>query len=83
MAKAKVVPAKVPTAPSPGEKWEFKSGKQSGPWGSSNSYPLVTVLEVQGGWVRYAIGKTHPDNRKDIASFVYMYARAESGGALR
>jgi hypothetical protein len=33
------------------------------------------VLDVAEGWVRYAIGKSHPDLKKPLATFTYMYTR--------
>jgi hypothetical protein len=65
----------APSIPQAGEQWEFKFNRKGGPFGSSQSYPPATVLDVAEGWVRYAIGKSHPDLKKPLATFTYMYAR--------
>jgi len=75
MAKKNISPVPAPT-PKVGEQWDFKfSRKGAGPFGAGQSYPPATVLDVANGWVRYAIGKTHPDLQKPLATFTYMYCR--------
>jgi hypothetical protein len=64
-----------PSIPKPGEQWEFKFNRKAGPFDSGQNYPPATVLDVAEGWVRYAIGKSHPDLKKPLATFTYMYTR--------
>ena len=66
----------TPNIPKAGERWEFKFKRDSGSIGYTQDYPPVTVIDVTEGWVRYAIGKSHPDLQKSLATFTYMYSRA-------
>ena len=77
MSKKKIPHVPAPT-PQAGEQWDFKFNRKSaaGPFGSKQSYPPATVLDVTDGWVRYAIGKAHPDLQKPLATFTYMYCRS-------
>ena len=59
--------------PQPGELWDFKFGRGHDALGCKPSYPPAKVIEVRDGWVRYAIGQTHPDLSKPIQTFTYLY----------
>jgi len=63
-------------APQAGEQWDFKYGRKGGV-AARQVYPPAQVLEVNDGWVRYALGKTHPDLKKSIATFTHMYYRLD------
>jgi len=63
----------VPRIPQAGEQWDFKFNRK-GPSGAAQNYPPATVIDVTEGWVRYAIGKSHPDLKKPLATFTYMYS---------
>ena len=56
--------------PIKGEKWGRKDGS---PWPRSDR-PVVTILDVKDGWVRYDMGGTiFKDERMVMSSFLYCY----------
>ena len=76
MAREK--PASAPITPQPGEEWDFKFGRAGGPFAAKQIYPPAKVIEVANGWVRYALGKAHPDLKKPVATFTHLYYRLDA-----
>jgi len=76
MAREKEV--SVPITPQPGEAWDFKFGRAGGPFAAKQIYPPAKVIEVANGWVRYALGKAHPDLKKPVATFTHLYYRLDA-----
>ena len=74
----KKMAAAAPATPRAGEEWDFKFGRAGGPFADRQVYPPAKVLEVANGWVRYALGKAHPDLKKPLSTFTYMYDRIEA-----
>jgi len=71
----KTIPA-ITKFPQAGEQWDFKYKRKVADFDSRRDYPPAIVISVAEGWVRYGIGKTHPDLTKSLATFTYMYSRA-------
>ena len=72
-AKEVVVPNKILAVISDikiGDKFALKN--DDSPWANAER-PIVTVLDIKEGWVRYRIGHIFPDERKPIDVFLGMY----------
>ena len=59
-----------------GQMWILRDGS---PWGEDfRQHPVVRILDVRDGWVRYYMNTIFEDNRMKIDTFYYCYRRIET-----